>query len=274
MKLSKKTRDVLEEYEYESYMTTPEQCADMLEECGFCIIPGILNDNECIQYESDFWNYLEKTSSSSEKPITRNHPETWTSNPIEKIGHEQFVWDIRQNESVAKIFADYWKCTIENLLVSFEPASIEFPPECTNRGWFKKTKFSKKSDKMIRGYITLVDIDRGDSTFCFIDKSSETQKRIRCLRGDMILWDNTIMHCETGPIEGRKFVNVRMGINLCYMPRSATDDKTIKRKKKHFTHRRVTTYPPVNYDFVENRVESDLIPVLSPIGQSMAGFVL
>jgi len=272
MKPSKKIRDILEEYEYESYLTTPEQYMDMIEEYGFAILPGILDSDECDCIETGIWNYLEKSSHTREIPIERNLPNTWKLDHIDKPTHEQFLWDVRENETVAKIFADYWKCHIKELLVSFESASIEFPPETTNRGWFKKTKFLKKSDKMIRAYITAVDIDRGDSTFCFINKSSEMQIRIRCLRGDMILWDNTIMHCETGPIEGRKFVNVKMGVNLCYMPRSMTDKKTMKRKHKHFIHRRVTTYEPVNYELVGNRIEAiDTHLVLSPIGQFMAG---
>jgi len=280
MKLSKKTRELFDEYEYESYLTTPEQCMEMLDEYGIAIIPGILDEDECNHIENSTWSHIEKTTT-----IVRNNVDTWTTGYTDlhkyKMTHEQFVWDVRQNKSVANIFAEYWNCPIEELLVSFEPAIVEFPPEYTNQGWFKKIKFKQnphRNIKMIRGYITAVDIHRGDSTICIVEKSDKSDdlgihRRIHCLRGDLILWDNTLLHCDVGAIQGRKCANMRMGINLCYYPRNMTDKITIKRKKKHYTHLRATTHHPVNYEFVEKRREDEMThPTLSPIGQLLAGF--
>lgn len=268
----------LEEYEYEFYLTTLEQCMDMLDEYGVAIIPGILTDEECASFENGFWNSLEKSS------IDRNKCDTWLNIPKNKIAHEEFIWNIRQNSAILPIFASYWNCSPEELLVSYEPTSITFPPEITKKGWGKSPVFRRenKKEKMIRAYATAKDINRGDATLTFIEGSHRNnhqdptndmmRRRIRCLAGDLILWDTSILYCETGPVQGRKHATFQMGIHLCYYPRTNIKPIVLKRKKRNYVEGRITTYHPIDYRLVKEEVSSADSFLLGPIGQLLAGF--
>ena len=42
-----------------------------------------------------------------------------------KIGHSQFVWDIRQNKKVAKVFSKIWNVPSKDLLVSCQKDKVD-----------------------------------------------------------------------------------------------------------------------------------------------------
>jgi hypothetical protein len=54
------------------------------------------------------------------------------------IGHAQHVWDLRQNPKIVDVFAKIWDCNREDLLTSFDASSFHFPPEDTNRGYYRQ----------------------------------------------------------------------------------------------------------------------------------------
>ena len=43
------------------------------------------------------------------------------------VGHAQVSWDVRQNPKIVDIFAHFWKCEPEELLVSFDGLLSYFP---------------------------------------------------------------------------------------------------------------------------------------------------
>ena len=47
------------------------------------------------------------------------------------IGHSQASWNVRQNIKIVEIFAHFWGCSVEELLVSFDGLSFNLPPEVT-----------------------------------------------------------------------------------------------------------------------------------------------
>jgi len=286
--MKSKNKIILEEYDYESYLTTPEQYMDMLEEYGVAIIPGILTEEECTLFENGVWNYLENLK--RDISINRNKCDTWLNIPKEKVAHESFIWNVRENPGILQIFASYWHCSPEELLVSYEAASITFPPEIIKKGWGKSPVFRRetKKEKIIRAFVTAKDINRGDATLTFIEGSHKTNhedleketihRRIRCLSGDLILWDTSMLYCQTGPIQARKHANFQMGIHLCYYPRTNVKSVLLKRKKKNFMEGRITTYHPIDYHYIEKKREEFSTSVftdpliLGPIGKLLAGF--
>ena len=55
-----------------------------------------------------------------------------------KVGHSQFIWNLRQNPKIVNIFAKIWDCKQDELLTSFDGASFHLPSEITKREIFAK----------------------------------------------------------------------------------------------------------------------------------------
>ena len=180
-------------YEGEKYITTPENCKEMIEKYGVAIIPNILNNDEIIQMNNGMWDYLEYITQKFITPISRNHNETWVeylklypkhSMLLQQygVGHSQFVWDIRQNPKVVNIFSKIWNVKNDELITSFDGASFHFPPEDTNRGWYRQTwyhtdqSYSRPNFECIQSWITGYDVDEGDATLAFMESSNNYHK--------------------------------------------------------------------------------------------------
>jgi len=65
------------EYEFEKYITTPENIMETINKYGVAIIPNLLNDEECCEMASGMWDTLETISQTWEEPINRNNNSTW-----------------------------------------------------------------------------------------------------------------------------------------------------------------------------------------------------
>lgn len=125
-------------YEYEKYVTTPENLKDTIYKYGVAIIPSVLNDDECTSMQNEMWNYLEHITQNWSIPIDRNNDKTWkeiiklTNHSLLfefwNIGHTQMAWNNRQNPKIVNIFAKFWNVKPEELLASFDASSIYFPP--------------------------------------------------------------------------------------------------------------------------------------------------
>jgi hypothetical protein len=101
------------------------------------------------------------------------------------IGHAQFAWDLRQNESVVSVFATMWGVPPEELLVSFDGSSLHLPPEHVGRGrgWYKDRTWlhtdqnlSRNGEECIQGFVALRDVHPGDATFTFLEGSHRWHK--------------------------------------------------------------------------------------------------
>lgn len=180
-------------YEYERYITTPEQLKETLEEYGVAIIPSVLDENECAEMADGMWNTLETWTQNWDMQIRRDNPVSWKqirdlfpkhSMLIQQygLGHAQFIWNLRQNPKCAGIFAKLWNCTPEDLLVSFDAASFHMPPEVTNIGWHRKTWFHSDQSYLrndfecIQSWVTAFDVDENDATLAVYEKSHKYHK--------------------------------------------------------------------------------------------------
>jgi hypothetical protein len=102
-----------------------------------------------------------------------------------KVGHAQFVWNVRQNRKVASIFAHLWKVPEEELIVSFDGVSFHIPPEVTKRGhyrgndWFHTDQSLQNSDfQCAQGWVTGLDVREGDATLTFLEGSHNLHEEL------------------------------------------------------------------------------------------------
>lgn len=180
-------------YEYERYITTPDNLKQTLEEYGVAIIPSVLNEEECSQMASGMWDTLEDWTQHWETQITRDNPQSWKnikhlfpkhSMLIQQyaLGHAQFIWNLRQNPKCVDIFAKLWNCSHDDLLVSFDAASFHMPSEITNIGWHRKTWFHtdqsylRNDFECVQSWATAFDVNNGDATLAFYEKSHKYHK--------------------------------------------------------------------------------------------------
>lgn len=281
-------------YENEKYLTTPEKLKETIETYGVGIIPNILNDEEISNMRTGMWDYLEHTTQKFERPISRDNDKTWTeylklypkhSMLLQQygVGHSQFVWDIRQNPKVVNIFSQFWKKPSEDLLTSFDGASFHFPPENSNRGWYRQTwyhtdqSYFRPDFECVQSWVTAYDVDEGDATLAFLESSNIhhkefqehhqltdksdwykhnrleqsfyedkgcEEKRIKCKAGSMVFWDSRTIHCGTEPLRTRKEKNLRNVVYICMTPRSLATEANLRKKRKALDEVRMTSHWP------------------------------
>lgn len=281
-------------YEGEKYHTTPEGIKETIEKYGVAIVPSVIDGGEISLMRDGMWDYLEHVTQNFEKPISRNDSKTWIeylklypkhSMLLQQygVGHSQFVWDVRQNEKVIDIFSKIWERPKEDLLVSFDGASFHFPPEETNRGWYRNTwyhtdqSYLRPNFECIQSWVTAYDVDPGDATLAFMESSNiyheefaqkfeikdksdwykhtrEEQKfyedkgcqekRITCKAGSMVFWDSRTIHCGTEAIKKRGEKKLRNVVYICMTPRERATEANLKKKRKAFEELRMTTHTP------------------------------
>ena len=281
-------------YENEKYLTTPEKLKETIEKYGVGIIPNVLNDEEIEAMKMGMWEYLEHTTQKFERPIHRDDDKTWTeylklypkhSMLLQQygVGHSQFVWDVRQNPKVVDIFSQFWKVPSEDLLTSFDGVSFHFPPENSNRGWFRQTwyhtdqSYFRPDFECVQSWATAYDVDEGDATLAFMESSNIyhqefqehhqltdksdwykhnrleqsfyeekgcEEKKIKCKAGSMVFWDSRTIHCGTEPLRSRKEKNLRNVVYTCMTPRSLATEANLRKKRKAFNELRMTTHWP------------------------------
>jgi len=287
----------MSDYEFKKYCTTIENLKNTLNLYGVAIIPSVLNQEECNNIYSGIWDFLEYISKPWDFPLNRNNKNSWKGfyelYPIHSmllknwhIGHSQVCWDVRQNPKILNIFSQLWNCKPEELLSSFDGFSFHLPPELTNRGWFKNKlwlhvdqSFTDNEFKCVQSWVTAFDINEGDATLAFLEKSHLfhedfgrefniknksnwykldpneiefyfnndcTLKKIICPIGSLVLWDSRTIHCGIEPLKERSNPNFRAIIYLCYLPRSLATTKQLEKKRKAFESLRTTSHWPCN----------------------------
>jgi ectoine hydroxylase-related dioxygenase (phytanoyl-CoA dioxygenase family) len=279
------------------YYCTIDTVKATLAEYGVAIVPNVLSDEECDEMLSGLWDYFEHITSTWDTPINRNDKTTWSqiynlyllhSMLIQywNIGHCQAAWDIRQNEKCADVFANLWGCKKDDLLVSFDGASFNLPPEVTRRGWNRNNtwyhtdqSFTRPDFECVQSWVTALDVNEGDATLSIFEKSHLlhkevaehfnitdkkdwlkltkeqeafyfehgcTIKNITCPKGSLVLWDSRTIHCGIEAVKTRATPNLRAVIYLCYMPRKQSNSKKLAKKQKAFNELRMTTHYPCN----------------------------
>ena len=288
---------MLSTYEFEKYICTKETLNDTIKLYGVGIIPNILNEQECESIVNGIWDFLEHITQEWEIPINRNNKNTWREfyklYPLHSMliqyfgaGHTQASWNVRQNIKIVEIFAHFWNCGVNELLVSFDGLSFNFPPEITKKGWNRNNtwyhtdqSFLTPEFKCIQSWVTGLDINEGDATLSFMEGSNKYHeefknnynitnkdnwyklnkeqekfykdkrcdiKNIKCPKGSLVFWDSRTIHCGVEASNKRQTPNFRAVIYLCYMPRSICSKANLKKKQKAFNELRTTSHYPCN----------------------------
>ncbi|GFH45757.1 hypothetical protein CTEN210_02231 [Chaetoceros tenuissimus] len=121
----------------------------ILNENGFVVIQGVLNSHQCHEAISLAWDYIEAASRAEkhlqlqkmdqdqfqmfnqELTVERNDPRTYSSKfyprsvegrifPFYGSGHSSFMWYIRSNENVKKVFASIYNVPSSQLYTSLD----------------------------------------------------------------------------------------------------------------------------------------------------------
>jgi len=164
---------------------------EVLERDGVVIIPGVLKPEECEAMYTGMWDMFEHVSSRWNEPISRSEPSTWKNfkylmpnnnmmYQMFELPHSQHLWDIRSNEKIVKIWADFWDVKPDDLLVSFDgiswlPPHEEIPdytlPEF-NTQWFHLDQTVLKTKlEGVQGWVTGMDVNPGDATLIYYNQS-------------------------------------------------------------------------------------------------------
>lgn len=148
------------------------------------------------------------------------------------VGQSEFLWNIRSNEQVKKIYARIWNT--EQLLTSFDGCGLfrdwrynpawktnggwnhvdqhpgTKPERCCIQGFVSLTDQSDKTGGLIvypnthSNFTQLVDLPnrfkdfvKVSDTHPIMDPSKTRGKLVHCRAGDMVLWDSRTVHCNT-----------------------------------------------------------------------------
>jgi hypothetical protein len=282
-------------YEFKKYETTPDNLKKTLNKYGVAIIPNVINELDCNNMVNEIWDYFESITKSSSNKILRNDKDSWRNfynlYPMHSmlfqhfsVGHCQASWNLRQNPKIVNIFSKFWNVEPKDLLVSFDGLSFNPPPEETNRGWNRNNtwfhsdqSFQRNDFECVQSWITALDVEEGDATLAFYEKSHKYHKdfkemysieskndwyklnkeeekfflekgckikKIMCPKGSLVLWDSRTIHCGTEALKGRKNKKWRAVIYLCYQPKKISNDVQIKKKQKAFNELRTTSHWP------------------------------
>ena len=282
----------MDQYEYEKYVTTIDKVKKTVMKYGVAIIPNVLNEQECLEIQQGMWDTLEYTTQNLETPIKKDDKSTWKTIKnffglhamliqYWSLGQSEFIWKVRENEKIIKVFEKIWRCEKDDLLVSFDGISIGLPPEVTNFGfgcgdWLHVDQtFTNNDFSCIQSWVNAYDTNEGDSTLYILENSNLyhkdfqerfgitntadwykfteeelefykekgcTEKRIKCPKGSLVLWDSRTVHCGGRTFKERKEQNIRCVLYLCYMPRRLCSDANLEKKKKAFEEMRITSH--------------------------------
>lgn len=268
-------------------MTNYSEILKDLDVQGYCVIPNLISKKECQEYIDQIWDWMESLGTD----LDRNEVATWNDEQWPpclfgilhrlKVGHEQFIWDLRQDPRVIEVFKQIWGT--DQLLVSFDGMSIIKPGKYQEKD--EQTKFWAHTDQShqkvgrhcIQGLLTLEESGPDDGGLVvwkgthaihqeyfqetgietngdwykfsksFISKiEREGYERIKIVApvGSLILWDSRTIHQNESPSLNQMIPRFRYAIYLCYTPAEKASDQVLIQKKHAFYQKKMTNHWP------------------------------
>jgi ectoine hydroxylase-related dioxygenase (phytanoyl-CoA dioxygenase family) len=165
---------------------TPETAKETLEKYGVAVVPSVLSAEKCGVLYSMMCDFFEQITVNAAVPFVRDKEETYGTlldmMPHHGmlfqwygIGHAAFQWWLRQQPEVYSVFATLWGTPAEDMLVSFDGASFQMPPDGKRRGagngkhWFHRDQsLMRHGFECAQGWITALDVQSCDATLCVL----------------------------------------------------------------------------------------------------------
>ncbi|KAJ3342006.1 hypothetical protein HDU93_003528 [Gonapodya sp. JEL0774] len=296
----------------ENEFTSLDLVREDLDRDGFAGVQ-VLTQEELEVLRGDFFDWLEGLGTG----FDRKDPTTWTDPgalPVgvihkQGISHSQFLWDVRQNEKVIKVFAHLWGT--EKLLTSFDGASFMQPPEYFPNKWRVFPHWAhvdqpakQKGLVAIQGMVTLYNSGPDDggllvwknshlkvtdipwahkmASSAYNTLATETFSYIRGCKqvktcapaGTLILWDSRTVHCSAAPKHNRRLAEPypRAVAYVCMAPKSRISPEELERKKKAFWDMEGHGHDPNGTDYFKNSKPTiPKRPIVSKAGLRLAG---
>ncbi|CAF3817335.1 unnamed protein product [Rotaria sp. Silwood1] len=236
---------------------------EYLNKHGFAVFADILSPDEITSNIDLFWKHLENLPVPYH--IQRDNAKTWDflwpgiarlgimSN--DGIGHSQFMWSVRGNPNIKKIFSQIWQTS--ELLVSFDAAGCFRdwrlnPTWKTTSGWYHcdQHPIRKPNRCSIQGLVSLTDGNEFTGGLVIVPDShnhfGELQSLVsaknrqddyvvipsqhpllqqlkphlvKCKAGDLIVWDSRCIHCNTPALDINDETKEEMNTNENKAPR-------------------------------------------------------
>jgi hypothetical protein len=269
---------------------TLENLKETLDTYGVAVLQDVLPQEDVAKLRSLAWENIKEWSDglididdqNSWKNLFKFYPKHAMLVQEYGVGHMQWLWDIRQHPNVIEVFKHIWGT--ENLLVSFDAMSIHFPPEVTNRGWFRGTQWyhtdsnPERTEQCVQSLINLYPVNEHDATLSVLEGSHKYHQEFfkkfpRDVKGDwyklasqeeidfflqkgcqmrdiqagpgsMVLWYSKTFHQGKEPSKQRLVQNTRLISYVCMTPRSWARESDINKKRKAFENRRTTSHWP------------------------------
>lgn len=259
-----------------------------LEEKGYVVLENVVDEKEVEEIVSLFWSWAEQLGKGIDRrePSTW---ENWVGFletgviPEPGIGQSEMMWRVREQESVRKVFENVWGT--DELLSSFDGCGAfrpvnENPKWKTNPGWWHvdQNPNLKKGRHCVQGLLSLTEqtLHTGgfickpeglpyfqnlstDVTYDFVALSEEKHDDIlnlesqfvSCKKGDMVLWDSRLPHCNT-PSENPRICEagelLRHVAYVCMTPKSFANSEIITKRKQYVQHGITTNHWPHDPD--------------------------
>ncbi|CAF0891011.1 unnamed protein product [Rotaria sordida] len=213
-----------------------------LMENGYAVISDIMNQDEIIENKNLLWKFIENVSNGT---IRRDDPETWSNGwpsfsthgviAGHGIGQSDFLWNVRSNRKVKKVFTDMWND--QQLVVSFDGCGIfrdwrynpiwkttggwnhvdqnpkVKPDRCCVQGLISLTDQNEKTGGLIvyprthLRFTELSDVTKNSNDFVkvsddhpIMNQGKTLGKLVHCRAGDLIVWDSRTVHCNSPAI--------------------------------------------------------------------------
>mgnify|MGYP003984477207 FL=1 len=302
--------------------TNIEEIRNKIKEFGICYVPDVLTDEERLEMISGTWDFFEHLTQNDEENIRRERPDTWSNlaslcpgNDMLyhhwNAGHSQHSWTVRQNPKICQIFADLFLCDVTNLLTSFDGFAFLLPPEITGEGWYTPGSEWYHLDQSltrsyfdgVQGFVTAYDINKGDATLSFYEKSHKfigdfiekfgirvtsdwckftteevnffddncTEEQMICPAKSLVLWDSRLVHCGLKPKRSRTIENTRCITYISYSPKQRIDEEKLKEKIYGYEHMLTSNHYAHNPSFFStlptnhNIITDYVVPIDPPI---------
>jgi hypothetical protein len=185
-------------------------------------------------------------------------------------------WNLRLNPKILDVFSQFWKVKPEELITSFDGASIELKQKATSRSWYHVDhSYVDSKFKKLQSWVTAFDVESGDATLVVLDSSHKLhsefrynfditnfsdfylvnnlelefyktkykciEKKICCPKGSLVLWDSRTVHYGANYINKK---NIRCISYLCFIPRIYCSTKILEYKQIAFENLDTTLHVP------------------------------